>query len=222
MTIHKDCADHLRAHYRGTTGGRLSSGHAHELVAAFFGYHSGAALRAEGAYPVEDLSQADILIPDLATMALRRQQISGLPADLAEADILATEIETALRALGHFGGEIWLTNNLAEFLDYGFLQKDPMLIEDGLSGEIASTNAFFDELYVEEVSIDLGDEALTAEVSGHLNGETDQDRPFHGDSITFTSVITFARVAGRAGFTKAEVETSGSVDLDRYYDEEEA
>lgn len=88
MAIHKDCADHLRAHYRATTGGRLSSGDAHELVAAFFGYNSGAALRAEGAYPVEDLPQADILIPDLAIMALRRQQISGLPTDLADAVIL--------------------------------------------------------------------------------------------------------------------------------------
>ncbi len=97
-----------------------------------------------------------------------------------------------------------------------------MMIEDDLSSEIATTNAYFDELYIDEVALDIGQDALVALISGSLNGETDQDRAFHGDSIAFTTVMTFQRVAGRVAYEKPELETSGAVDMSKYYDDEEA
>ena len=63
-----------------------------------------------------------------------------------------------------------------------------MIIEDALSGENR-----FDEtpistkLYIDEVVVDVTEDALVATLSGSLNGEQDQDRVFHGDKINFTS-----------------------------------
>jgi hypothetical protein len=222
MTIHKDCADHLRSYFHALTGGKLGSGHAHELVAAFFGYGSGAALRADTTYPVADLGSAEILIPDLGMMDTRLGELDGLPADLPTADDLAVEIASFLQGNGHFRGELWITRNLAEYIDTDFIQKDPMMIEDELSPIMAETNAYFDELYIEEVEIAPGKEALVANVTGQLNGENDADKPYVGDSINFTTVMTFQRVAGRTAYCRPDLETGGQVDREDYYDEEDA
>ncbi|WP_244550940.1 hypothetical protein [Bradyrhizobium sp. Rc2d] len=95
-----------------------------------------------------------------------------------------------------------------------------MMIEDALSGEMAMTNAFFDELYIDKVSLDLGNDVLVANVSGALNGENDPDKPFSGDSIVFTTMMTFERVAGRIGYRRPELETSGAIDDSHYYDDD--
>lgn len=94
-----------------------------------------------------------------------------------------------------------------------------MMIEDALSGEIGSTNAFFDELYVEEVEISRNADGLTAVATGSFNGESDPDRAFHGDKVAFTTHIVLNLVAGRIGFAKPQVATDGAVDDSRYYEE---
>jgi len=48
--LSKLCADFLRASYKSQTLGKLKASHARELVAAFFGYKSHAALLAEKNY----------------------------------------------------------------------------------------------------------------------------------------------------------------------------
>lgn len=219
MTMHKECADYLRMHYAALTGGKLSSGHAHELVAAFFGYGTGSALRAETQHPLDLLSQADIMIPDLPLLDIRRTALSGLPEDLPANDVIVDLLVEHLEASGQFTGTVWLTRDLVDHIGADFIRDNAFTIEDALSGEIASTNAFFDELYPDEVTVDHGDDALIATVNGHLNGENDQDRAFHGDSIAFESVITFDRVAGRTGYSNPSFATTGEVDDSRYYDD---
>lgn len=220
MSIHKECADHLRQNHRVQTGGKLGAGHAHEIVAAYFGYGSGAALRAETKHPLTDLDQAEILIPDLGRMDQRVQALQGLPTGLPSVDDLASQISDFLKASAYFAGKVWYTRDLAEYISDTFIQEQSMQIEDDLSGAIASTNAYFDELYVEEVDLQDTGDMLVAQVSGSLNGENDPDRAFHGDSIAFTTVVRFRRLAGRVAYETPEVETSGAVDDSAYYDED--
>ena len=217
MTIYKDCADHLRVTYRQQTAGHLVAGHAHELVAAFFGYGSGSALRTDFAYPVSQLPQADILIPDLALMDARRQKLAGLPDDLPTSDALASAVCDFLRDAGHFSGERWLDRDLLDAIN-DFVQRDPMMIEEDLNSEIATTNAYFDELYLDEVVAEPNDDALMVTINGALNGTNDEDRVFSGDKITFSTLMTFNRVAGRVGFARPDLETSGYVDMSDYYE----
>ncbi|PDT65079.1 hypothetical protein CO683_34325 [Bradyrhizobium ottawaense] len=219
-TIQKDCADFLRMTFNNPTGGKLGSGHAHEIVAAYFGYCTAAALRAEPKYQLSALDEAAILIPDLRLMDHRMQQLNGLPVGLPNVDELASQLSGFLSKNGYLSGEVWYTRDLEEYIEVSFIQEDPMMIEDALSGEMATTNAFFDELYIDKVSLDVGDDVLVANVSGALNGENDPDKPFHGDSIAFTTMMTFERVAGRIGYRRPELETSGAVDDSYYYDED--
>lgn len=218
MTIHKQCADYLRAH-AASTGGKLSSGQAHELVAAFFGYGTGAALRAETVRPLDLLPQANILIPDLHLLDERRTALAGLPEDMIGTDEIVDLLVEHLSLAGHFNGDVWLTRDLVDHISSDFIQDNAFPIEDALSGEIASTNAFFDELYPDEVTIDRHVEGLTASVSGHLNGENDHDRAFHGDSIAFETEISFDLVAGRTAYSSPNFSTTGAVDMSRYYEE---
>lgn len=219
MSLPKDCADHLRARYRLLTGRKLGSSHAHELVAAFFGYKTAAALRAETRFPLNDIGKAEILIPDLRLMDERVGTLRGLPADLPSVDDLTSDLCHFLASQGHFDGRFWSSRHLSDDVN-AFVQHDPMMIEGALDGEIASTNAYFDELYIEEYDFKPSDDALVATLTGSLNGENDQDRAFHGDKIVFTTVMTFERVAGRIAYMEPELETDGKVDDAMYYDED--
>jgi hypothetical protein len=218
-TIQKKCADFLRSTYSNLPGGKLGSGHAHEIVAAYFGYGTAAALRTEPKYNLAALAEAAILMPDLRRMDQRIQQLTRLPVGLPGVDEFASKLTSFLRGHGYFSGEVWGTRNLAEYIDVSFIQEDPVMIEDALSGQIAMTNAYFDELDVHNVDLHFGDDSLTANVSGSLNGVNDPDKAFHGDSIAFTTVMTFERVAGRVGYLWPELETSGTIDDSGFYDE---
>lgn len=219
MSLYKDCADHLRSNYSGLTGKKLGSSHAHEIVAAFFGYGTAAALRAEATYPLTDIPNAGVLIPDLPLMDGRVKAIARLPNDLPSVDDLASLLCDFLVEQGHFSGQVWKSKPLSDDVN-AFVQDNPLLIEDALNGEIASTNAYFDEIYIEEYSFVARDDAVAVTLEGALNGENDGDRAFHGDKIVFTTVMTFERVAGRIAYKEPELATSGSVDDSMYYDED--
>jgi hypothetical protein len=169
-------------------------------------------------YPVRRLPQADILIPDLALMDVRRSQLNGLPADLPDSGTLASGLCDVLSALDHFSGEVWNSRDLPDEVN-GYVQRDPMMIEEALAGEIAVTNAFFDELYLDEVFPETNADGLMVTINGSLNGTSDEDRVFSGDKIIFSTLMTFDRVAGRVAFASPELETSGYVDQS-YYDDE--
>ena len=219
MTIQKDCADHLRVTYRNMSGEKLRSSHAHELVAAYFGYGTAAALQADVTFHLSSLEEAEILIPDIDGINRRRAELSNVPAELPDGRVIAEIISTSLEAAGHFRGEIWDSTYLSDDIN-DYIQRDPMVIENELAGEIATTNAYFDELYIEETNVESHDDSLIATLSGSLNGEQDQDRAFHGDKIKFTSIMTMRRAASRVGYFEPEFETGGSVDDSMYYDPE--
>ena len=43
---------------------------------------------------------------------------------------------------------------------------------------------------------------------------------FHGDKILFTTVMTFALVAGRIAYREPDLDTGGAVDDSHYYEPE--
>jgi hypothetical protein len=212
-TIKKACADLLRSTYSNLPGGKLRSSHAHEIVAAYFGYNTAAALRAEDKYPLTALSEAEILIPDLQTLDKRVPQLNALPAGFPGVNELADTLTRFIREQDYFSGDVWMTRELDEYMNVSFIQDDPAMIEDDLSGQISTTNAYFDELYVEEVDLSFDIDTLVANISGSLNGENDPDQMYYGDSIHFKTVMTFQRVAARVAFLRPGLETSGAIDL---------
>ncbi len=87
--LSKLCADFLRQNHVSQSTEKLKASHARELVAAFFGYKSHAALMAEKTYPLVQLEEAYIFIPDIPLMNDRRSKLNGLPNDLTQSIDLA-------------------------------------------------------------------------------------------------------------------------------------
>lgn len=221
MSIHKECVDALRAKYRALTGNKLVAGHAHEIVAAYFGYGTAAALRAEGKYPLTSLEEAELLIPALSVMDQRISELQGIPDDLPTSDELASQISAFLVEAGHFSGKIFSNRNIGEEVST-YAYENPLTILDELSGEMATTNAYFDGFYIDEVDVSSNDEGLTVTLTGTAEGEQDQDRVFSGDKINFTTYVTFDLVAGRMAYREPEFDTGGSVDDSYYFDDDAA
>lgn len=77
---------------------------------------------------------------------------------------------------------------------------------------MVTTNAYFDGFYIDEADVSSNDEGMTVTLTGTAEGEQDQDRVFSGDTINFTTYVTFDLVAGRVAYREPEFDTGGSAD----------
>lgn len=105
--ISKLCANHLRA-FSEKQGIKLKASHAHELVAAFFGYQSRAALLADKQYPLSNLYKANIIVlTPITIMAQRLKNLDGLPATLPDALTLHESIYASLVLEKSLASDFW-------------------------------------------------------------------------------------------------------------------
>lgn len=220
IDLSKLCADFLRQNHTSRSTEKLKASHARELVAAFFGYKSHAALMAEKTYPLDRLEEAYIFIPDIPLMNDRRAKLDGLPNDLTPSTDIAKLLSNMLSDEGLCGGNIWLYDSLETYIAEALLPDCQTLIDDQLSGTMAETNAgFFDSPYYDDVQIeDRGDE-LVATAKTQYKGEPLDDKPFCGDTIDMVVQVTLPRMAGKRGFYDFELEVGGSVN-DNWVDPE--
>ena len=96
--ITKLCADSLRSFLSDNHGIKLKSGHAHEIVAAFFGYKSKISLLADETYPLEKLDQAEFILlnPPVSFVDQRIQNLEGLAPDFPPSYILAEGVYSVI------------------------------------------------------------------------------------------------------------------------------
>lgn len=212
--ISKLCADFIRGSYLAHSGEKLKASHAREMVAAFFGYKSHAALIAEQKYPLSQLNEATILVPDILLLDKRQTRLNGLPKGLWRPHDLSARLSAFLKDEGYFGGEIWLYESLENYIMEVFLVENDHLILDELSGTMAETNAYFDEAYYESATVSYGDDDVIVEVDGTYYGSNDQDKLFSGDKIDMSVTVTLYRMAGKIGFLRCELSAGGSVNDD--------
>ncbi len=213
--LSKLCADYLRTSYTNQTSGKLKASHARELVAAFFGYKSHAALIAEKDYPLDKLDEAHIFIPDIPLIEARRVKLAELPDDLMPSKVLAEQLSSYMTNEGYCGANIWLYDTLEAYIAEVLLVDCQPMIDDQLSGTMAETNAgFFDAPYYETVKIqDNGDE-LVASAKSQYKGQPLDDKPFCGDTIDMTVRVILPRLAGKRGFWDFELDAGGIVNDD--------
>lgn len=177
-------------------------------------------MRAEAAYPLAALRRADILVPDLAMMDRRVDEIEGLPSDLLEVDELAQRLTGHLQAFGYFRGKVWWTRDLEDHIRTELGQAYSHYT-DALSGPMADTNAYYDEIEIDESDLDVRRDGVIANVSGTLSGTTNPDRAYAGDTIRFETVLTLRLVAGRVAYSGPDLETEGSVVYDENYGDDD-
>ena len=214
IDISKSCSDYIRSVYASDTGGKLKASHARELVAAFFGYKSHAALKSETAFPLAMLEEASYLAPDLTLLENRRKCLKGLPDDLLRSRDLAESIALHLQTEGHFSGDVWLYDSLISYVMEVLLHDNDMTITDQLSGVMAETNAYFDDPYYEDAELVDAGEFFEIVVDGTYSGENDPDRMFCGDKIDMQVRVTLFRVAGRVAFFDFDISAGGRINDD--------
>lgn len=97
--ITKLCADSLRSHLSTKHGIKLKSGHAHEIVAAFFGYKSRIAMLADSKYPISNLVGAEFILldPQAPLVNQRLKSLTGLTFDALPIHVLADGVYCAIR-----------------------------------------------------------------------------------------------------------------------------
>lgn len=96
--ITKLCADSLRSFLSDNHSIKLKSGHAHEIVAAFFGYKSKISLLADEIYPLAKLDQAEFILlnPPVSFVDQRIQNLEGLAPDFPPSYILAEGVYSVI------------------------------------------------------------------------------------------------------------------------------
>ncbi|NVM64175.1 hypothetical protein FHW88_002503 [Mucilaginibacter sp. SG538B] len=109
LEITKLCADSLRAFTQNNYGIQLKSSHAHELVAAYFGYSSRASLLADKDCSMINLNEAEIIILNPPTLFVdeRRKTLENLPPELPASNVLAQGVYAPIVAGKEFDGKIW-------------------------------------------------------------------------------------------------------------------
>ncbi len=111
--ITKLCADNLRTFTNDNYGIKLKASHAHELVAAYFGYQSRAALLADTEHSLSNLRQAStIVLFPTAHIDQRRKSLQGLSPDLPDTYTLAEGAYLGLISEKWILSKIWPTYEL--------------------------------------------------------------------------------------------------------------
>lgn len=213
--LSKLCADFLRQNHAFLSTEKLKASHARELVAAYFGYNSHAALMAEKTYPLAQLKEAFIFIPDIPLMNERRLKLKNLPKDLAQSIDIAKLLSKMLVDGGLCSGDVWLYETLENYITEVLLPDCQLFIDDELSGVMAETNSgFFDMPYYDNVEIEDSGDKLVAIAKTQYIGESLEDKPFCGDTIDMVIQVKFPRIAGKRGFYDFELEVGGSINDD--------
>lgn len=216
VDISKSCSDFLRSSVLTNVGAKLQASHSRELVAAFFGYKSHAALLAETAYPVDALGEAKLLIPNILLIEQRTRSLRGLPGGLYASHAIASKVSDFLVAQQYFKGKVRLADSLESYVVEVLLRDEDGQIMDALSGVMAETNAEFGldfgEYEVTE-TIEVED-SVTLTIQGEYCGSADTDRPFCGDQIDVTGTVELQRVAGHVAFAEPDISVTGEVNQD--------
>jgi len=105
----KDCADSLRTFAQNNYGIQLKSSHAHEIVSAYFGYSSRAALIADKKCSIGNLKDAKIIIPNTPILLVehRLRTLEKLPSGLPASDVLAEGIYAPITNNEKLSNRIW-------------------------------------------------------------------------------------------------------------------
>lgn len=109
--ITKICADSLRSFLNEKYSIKLGTSHAHELVAAFFGYQSRAAMLADTKHSMRSLEKADFILlnPPTPFVDQRIKNLEGISPDLPSSIVLAEGVYSPIVTDKRFLNKTWPT-----------------------------------------------------------------------------------------------------------------
>lgn len=201
--IVKLCANNLRT-ISNNYGVKLKSSHAHELVAAIFGYKSKAAMLADTFFPAEHINQAQILVltPSLLINE-RRQCLDDLPSDLPDTYTLGEEMFVYLALEGKFLGRSFPSwSHLSEVLTNEYLQKNgASLLPIKFGPNESARNIFSKSLYEYKPKIEATSNGIILTATNSYYGS----HHIHFQPIDIVVTIKLLRISGHVGYANLEI-----------------
>lgn len=192
--ITKICVDSLRKSVNDNHGIKLGAAHAHELVAAYFGYKSRAALLADTKYPLNKLGIAQIFVmtPD-AFIDQRRTELEGLPQGLPDSYTLGESVYVPL-----FSDEYWGASPYPPFRDFQKMAKH--MLENDARFHEASAIIRQKDTPLHQI-FDMKIENLGV-LMGVWQAHQLSDKKFR---LVGKTIIRLPRVAGHIGYDRAHI-----------------
>jgi hypothetical protein len=189
--VSKICADSLRTISSEKYDSKIKPAHAHELVAAFFGYSSKNALLADRKYPVNNLDQAEIVVmisDDFIDQ--RRNELQGLSLELPDSYTLGEAV------YGPLFTDEWWVSPYPPFRSFEKLAK--FFVED--NDTYQRVFKFYRDIPVHHyVGIKPSENEVLLSVI-HSSQNSTGEMVGHGETT-----INLPRVAGHIGFSKPQV-----------------
>lgn len=192
--IVKLCADDLRTIINNKYSIKLKASHAHELVAAFFGYKSNAALLADTIAPISNLLQANIIVlAPSQPIDERRKTLQDLPLELPENQVLGEIVYSTL-----LSNKCLLSAPWAAYEPFALFLADEYLREQKM-------NKIYRIPVREGVSIEDADEHKQLLVSRFYQLPITNATTFMVSEIEIKTFIKLPLIAGRIGYGKPEI-----------------
>lgn len=189
--ITKLCADSLRSFLNNNYGIKLKSGHAHEIVVAFFGYKSKIALLADDMCPITNLEKAEFILlnPPTSFVDQRIQNLKGLSHDLPPSYSLIEGVYSVI------------TGNLAllEKIQPNFHELAVAMAKEHLQQHISQLGINATPQWIIDVKMDKAEAAALFSVFfDYLVADGKRNRHCKID-------IKFPRIAGNIGYGMPDI-----------------
>lgn len=197
--ITKACADSLRAIILNNYNIQLKSSHAHELVAAYFGYASRAALLADKKCPVENLNDAEIFImaPQSLLVEQRLKTLGNLHSELPSSDILADTIYKAIANNEQLSGKLWtdIKEMAIAYAEDRVFYNEKMMRMIGIDGG-------FDQRELDWlIQVDIKTMETDVMMTVTYDYPAKAKKPMRHASVA----VTLSRIAGNIGYGEPEI-----------------
>lgn len=206
--IAKACADFLRAQPTKDES-KLKATHAHELVAAYFGYRSRAALLSDHSYDLGRLQKAELLMPHVPLVSQRLTELEYLEQDHLVARGICSALSFFLHSEGHFNGEVWHDASTALHV----FDKSSPITESTLSELIQdvldNTSASVDDLSIVNAEVTFDRDAVIISATGKHAGKAGSLRRAKVNKIDVLLTVTFPRRAGKTAYSFPIVNVDG-------------
>lgn len=193
----------------------IKSCHTHELLAAFFGYGSKAALDADNENFLKALNKEIwFFIPDLPlfTKRFNRLNLQDPNGDLPY--ICSSYADNISDYLEFYSWALECEINEQESGIEDFLRDNSFELSNQLSGVMSETNAYFDEEYFYNYCFSRTKNELIVTVDACIIGTNHPDRTFCGNEIDAEITLTCNLLAGSGLYEKPTICASGSVNYD--------
>lgn len=184
-----------------------------EAIAATFGYDSFSDTLSDENFTNENLSRLKYIVYD-STALLGR--LKNIIVEEDNEDYEENWLFEHIQEVIENTIKIRITDedSVVEYIQEEIQDSGDILTHDGITGAMAETNAFFDEvseLNVENYAFTKDRSSFEVVLTCSVSGTSDEDKMFYGDTIDVTATASLPVLIGKYGLGDYDLDASGSV-----------